>query len=157
MTLDRSQACPITHPGAALQGSESAFEPVAQPFHSGDVTDIDTCIRKPLAVSCSSDLLGMQASHAFSQRLPCLHFEYGTGASPVGKSLSRNAGFTSASGTTTRGKPACALHAGSQATVCTTYECCMLTAGLAVHALPGYCCSPIHCPSVAQLRSTCLS
>ncbi|KAK9834356.1 hypothetical protein WJX84_006234, partial [Apatococcus fuscideae] len=48
----RSIAC---SPSEESLGNESAFEIVAQPFHSGDCADIDTCIRKPLAVSCSSD------------------------------------------------------------------------------------------------------
>ncbi|KAI9224597.1 WD40-repeat-containing domain protein [Blastocladiella britannica] len=34
---------------------DTRFEPFAQPFHSGAVTGMDTCIRKPLIVTCSAD------------------------------------------------------------------------------------------------------
>eukprot|EP00842_Homolaphlyctis_polyrhiza_P004220 jgi/Hompol1/479/HPOL_004482-RA len=37
------------------EGEEAKFDPFAQPFHHGQITGMDTCIRKPLIVTCSSD------------------------------------------------------------------------------------------------------
>ena len=38
-----------------MKPDENCFDAVAQPFHSGGVTGLDTCIRKPLIVTCSVD------------------------------------------------------------------------------------------------------
>ncbi|KAJ3319152.1 Cilia- and flagella-associated protein 57 [Boothiomyces sp. JEL0866] len=38
-----------------VKGEESKMEVFSQPFHHGQVTGMDTCIRKPLVVTCSTD------------------------------------------------------------------------------------------------------
>jgi hypothetical protein len=41
--------------GADVKGDDSKFETFSQSFHHGIITGMDTCIRKPLIVTCSSD------------------------------------------------------------------------------------------------------
>ena len=37
------------------QGEQTYFEFLAQSFHSGQVTGLDVCLRKPLVATCSND------------------------------------------------------------------------------------------------------
>ncbi|KNC99492.1 uncharacterized protein SPPG_04888 [Spizellomyces punctatus DAOM BR117] len=39
----------------SLKGEEPKLRPLSQPFHSGAVTGLDTCVRKPILVTCSVD------------------------------------------------------------------------------------------------------
>lgn len=38
-----------------LKPDEMNFEPFTQPFHAGQVTGLDTCVRKPLIATCGKD------------------------------------------------------------------------------------------------------
>ncbi|KAJ3117421.1 Cilia- and flagella-associated protein 57 [Phlyctochytrium bullatum] len=52
-SLENSQMFAITL--ASAEGDEAKFEIFSQPFHHGQITGMDTCIRKPLIATCSSD------------------------------------------------------------------------------------------------------
>ncbi|KAJ3044625.1 Cilia- and flagella-associated protein 57 [Rhizophlyctis rosea] len=55
VSTENSQIYTMMLASTEVKGEESRFEPFAQPFHHGPVTGMDTCIRKPLIVTCSSD------------------------------------------------------------------------------------------------------
>ncbi|KAJ3100632.1 Cilia- and flagella-associated protein 57 [Physocladia obscura] len=54
-TLDNNQIYTVALGTADLKGDESKLEIFSQPFHHGQITGMDTCIRKPLIVTCSGD------------------------------------------------------------------------------------------------------
>ncbi|KND04574.1 uncharacterized protein SPPG_00295 [Spizellomyces punctatus DAOM BR117] len=54
-TTETNQMFAIMLAGTEMKGEESRFELFSQPFHHGQVTGCDTCIRKPLVVTCSTD------------------------------------------------------------------------------------------------------
>ncbi|KAI8930216.1 WD40-repeat-containing domain protein [Entophlyctis helioformis] len=53
-TTDNCQINSISLANAEVQ-EEARFDSFAQPFHHNQITGMDTCIRKPLIVTCSSD------------------------------------------------------------------------------------------------------
>ncbi|KAJ1512947.1 Cilia- and flagella-associated protein 57 [Coelomomyces lativittatus] len=55
VTMKNSQIYSLQLISSELKAEGSKFEQFAQPFHSGPVTGLDTCIRKPLLVTCSTD------------------------------------------------------------------------------------------------------
>ncbi|KAL2919821.1 hypothetical protein HK105_200738 [Polyrhizophydium stewartii] len=54
-TTETCQIFSMSLANAEVKGEEAKFDPFAQPFHHGMITGMDTCIRKPLIVTCSSD------------------------------------------------------------------------------------------------------
>ncbi|KAJ3190576.1 Cilia- and flagella-associated protein 57 [Irineochytrium annulatum] len=55
-SMENSQMFSIMLSGSeVMKGDEARFEVFSQPFHHGQITGMDTCIRKPLIVTCSSD------------------------------------------------------------------------------------------------------
>ncbi|KAJ3074808.1 Cilia- and flagella-associated protein 57 [Podochytrium sp. JEL0797] len=55
-TLDNNQIYNLMLTTADIKGDESTkLEIFSQPFHHGQITGMDTCIRKPLIATCSSD------------------------------------------------------------------------------------------------------
>ncbi|KAI8852315.1 WD40-repeat-containing domain protein [Chytridium lagenaria] len=54
-SLENNQMFAITLASAEVKGDEARFESFSQPFHHGQITGMDTCIRKPLIATCSSD------------------------------------------------------------------------------------------------------
>ncbi|KAI8607724.1 WD40-repeat-containing domain protein [Chytriomyces sp. MP71] len=54
-TTENSQIYTVLLGSADIKGDEAKLEVFSQPFHHGQVTGMDTCIRKPLIVTCSSD------------------------------------------------------------------------------------------------------
>lgn len=58
VTTDQNQLYHIVLSSAELvkqQGDSTFFELLAQAFHSGQVTGLDVCMRKPLVATCSTD------------------------------------------------------------------------------------------------------
>ncbi|KAJ3031229.1 Cilia- and flagella-associated protein 57, partial [Rhizophlyctis rosea] len=55
VSTENSQVYAMMLASTEVKGEESRFEPFAQPFHHAPITGMDTCIRKPLIVTCSSD------------------------------------------------------------------------------------------------------
>ncbi|KAJ3293662.1 Cilia- and flagella-associated protein 57 [Borealophlyctis nickersoniae] len=55
VTSEGSQIWSIVLASTEMKGDDSKFEPFSHPFHHGPITGCDTCIRKPLIVTCSSD------------------------------------------------------------------------------------------------------
>ncbi|KAI8825817.1 WD40-repeat-containing domain protein [Fimicolochytrium jonesii] len=54
-TTENNQLFALMLAGTEVKGEESKFEMFSQPFHHGQITGCDTCIRKPLVVTCSTD------------------------------------------------------------------------------------------------------
>ncbi|KAI9344641.1 quinon protein alcohol dehydrogenase-like superfamily [Obelidium mucronatum] len=54
-TSDNHQIYSLLLTTADIKGDESKLEVFSQPFHHGQITGMDTCIRKPLIATCSSD------------------------------------------------------------------------------------------------------
>ncbi|KAI8907767.1 WD40-repeat-containing domain protein, partial [Powellomyces hirtus] len=54
-TTETNQLFALMLAGTEVKGEESRFEMFSQPFHHGQITGCDTCIRKPLVVTCSTD------------------------------------------------------------------------------------------------------
>ncbi|KAI8585396.1 WD40-repeat-containing domain protein [Geranomyces variabilis] len=54
-TTETNQIFALMLAGTEVKGEESRFEIFSQPFHHGQITGCDTCIRKPLVVTCSTD------------------------------------------------------------------------------------------------------
>ncbi|KAI8811436.1 quinon protein alcohol dehydrogenase-like superfamily [Cladochytrium replicatum] len=54
-SLENSQVVSILLSGTEVKGDDAKFEALSQPFHHGQITGMDTCIRKPLIATCSSD------------------------------------------------------------------------------------------------------
>ncbi|KAJ3330947.1 Cilia- and flagella-associated protein 57 [Blyttiomyces sp. JEL0837] len=54
-TMENNQIFSVVLGNAEVKGDESKFELFSQPFHHGQITGMDTCIRKPLIATCSSD------------------------------------------------------------------------------------------------------
>ncbi|KAJ3066314.1 Cilia- and flagella-associated protein 57, partial [Rhizoclosmatium hyalinum] len=54
-TTDSAQIFSLLLTTADIKGDESKLEVFSQPFHHGQITGMDTCIRKPLIATCSSD------------------------------------------------------------------------------------------------------
>ncbi|KAJ3005843.1 Cilia- and flagella-associated protein 57, partial [Thoreauomyces humboldtii] len=54
-TTETNQIYALMLAGTEVKGEESRFEMFSQPFHHGQITGCDTCIRKPLVVTCSTD------------------------------------------------------------------------------------------------------
>ncbi|KAH6584161.1 hypothetical protein BASA61_007631 [Batrachochytrium salamandrivorans] len=54
-TTDSCQIFISSLSNAEVKGEEVKFDQLSQPFHHGQITGMDTCIRKPLIVTCSSD------------------------------------------------------------------------------------------------------
>ncbi|KAI9346401.1 WD repeat domain 65-like protein [Zopfochytrium polystomum] len=54
-TMENNQMFSIILGNAEVKNEDSKFDTFAQPFHHGQITGMDTCIRKPLIVTCSSD------------------------------------------------------------------------------------------------------
>ncbi|KAH6579119.1 hypothetical protein BASA60_003378 [Batrachochytrium salamandrivorans] len=53
-TTDSCQIFISSLSNAEVKGEEVKFDQLSQPFHHGQITGMDTCIRKPLIVTCSS-------------------------------------------------------------------------------------------------------
>ncbi|KAL7750132.1 hypothetical protein RI367_004304 [Sorochytrium milnesiophthora] len=54
-SLSNSQVFTLSLTLGDIKTEESRFEHLSQSFHHGQITGLDTCIRKPLVVTCSTD------------------------------------------------------------------------------------------------------
>ncbi|KAJ3228464.1 Cilia- and flagella-associated protein 57 [Clydaea vesicula] len=54
-TTEKNQIFSVLLANADVKPEDIKFEIFSQPFHHGQITGMDTCIRKPLIVTCSSD------------------------------------------------------------------------------------------------------
>ncbi|KAJ3354153.1 Cilia- and flagella-associated protein 57 [Entophlyctis luteolus] len=54
-TSENNQIYCLPVGSAEVKGDESKLETFSQPFHHGQITGMDTCIRKPLIATCSND------------------------------------------------------------------------------------------------------
>ncbi|RKP18083.1 WD40 repeat-like protein, partial [Rozella allomycis CSF55] len=53
--LETNQMYAISLSNVDIKAEELQMDLVAQPFHHGQITGLDTCLRKPLIVTCSND------------------------------------------------------------------------------------------------------
>ena len=54
-TLATNQIYCISLSNADMKNEEATLELLSQPFHHGQITGMDVCVRKPLVVTCSND------------------------------------------------------------------------------------------------------
>jgi WD40 repeat protein len=54
-TLETNQIYTVSLSNADIKNDEITLDLLAQPFHHGQITGLDVCVRKPLMVTCSND------------------------------------------------------------------------------------------------------